>query len=134
MDSNQFVFFAFVEPSKFSPNVDPVDPFFITELLKIYKKTSQIVFGNAFKHINNRKLGFSTYEKFRKRRAPENDEDPFKAFLEILDVGSISTRRHEWSFGNMLPISTRKMKLNFGNMGLVSSNKVLTVNVGMSKK
>ncbi len=38
----------------------------------------------------------------------ENDEDPFNEFLKILDMGSISTRKHEWDFGSMGLISTRK--------------------------
>ena len=32
---------------------------------------------------------------FGKRRTPEKNEDPSKQFLGILDMGSVSTRKHE---------------------------------------
>ena len=47
------------------------------------------------------------------RRAPKNDEHLSKEILKILDTGSISTRKHEWEFGNMGPMSTRKSEMKF---------------------
>ena len=43
-----------------------------------------------------------------KRRAPKNDEDPSKNFLKILNMRSISIKKHEWFFTNMVPISVSK--------------------------
>ena len=52
---------------------------------------------------------------FWKRRAPTNYEDPSKHILNILDMRSMSTRKHEWHFGSYLP---EKMKSTFGNFGI----------------
>ena len=43
----------------------------------------------------------------------EHDEDPSNIFLKILDMRSISTRKHEWNVGSMGPISTRKHERTF---------------------
>ena len=49
-----------------------------------------------------------------KRQAPNQDEDPSNKFVESLDMGSISTRKHEWDFGSYLP---ENMKWIFANSG-----------------
>ena len=48
-----------------------------------------------------------------KRRAPKHDEDPSKNFLEIMDMGPISIKKHEWIFANMVPISITEHKTIF---------------------
>ena len=70
--------------------------------------------------------GFPKFLTFWKRGAQEDDEDPFQKILSILDIKSIATRKHEWSFGSMGVISTRKHKCIFGNL---ESIKVPTANV-----
>ena len=57
--------------------------------------------------------GFPLLGKIWKRLVPKNDEDPSNTILNILDMGSISTRKHEWIFGSMVPISTRKHEMEF---------------------
>ena len=59
-------------------------------------------------------FGFPQCWNYWKRRKPHNDEDPSNTILDILDMGPISTRKHEWNFGICLP---EDMKLNFGNQG-----------------
>ena len=44
---------------------------------------------------------------------PKHDEDPSNKILKVLDVRSISTRKHEWDFGSMGLISTRKDEMEF---------------------
>ena len=61
--------------------------------------------------------------KFEKTQAPTNDEDPSDEILKILDMGSISTRKHEWIVGSYL---AENMKCSFDNLGSI---KTLTVNV-----
>ena len=58
-------------------------------------------------------LKLSDFVFYWKRRAPKKDEGPFDKFLEILDMGPIFTRNHEWIFGNMGSISTRKRERDF---------------------
>ena len=60
-------------------------------------------------HLETPKISFGKME----RRTPNNDDDSSNRFLEILDVKPISTRKHEWKFGNMGPISTRKHGMAF---------------------
>ena len=45
---------------------------------------------------------FSTKSK---RWAPKIDEESSDKILKILDMRSISTRKHEWNFANMEPTS-----------------------------
>ena len=35
------------------------------------------------------------FDQSWKRQGPKNDEDPFKRIADILDMGSISTNKHE---------------------------------------
>ena len=52
--------------------------------------------------------------KMLERRAPNNDEDLFKLLLKYwIDMGPISTRKHERDVGNMGQISTRKHEMAF---------------------
>ena len=37
-----------------------------------------------------------------------NDKDAFKQIFESMDMRSISTRKHSWHFGSMVPTPTRK--------------------------
>ena len=48
-----------------------------------------------------------------KRPAPKNDEGPCETCLEISDMRSLSTRKHEWDFGSMGLISARKHEMEF---------------------
>ena len=59
------------------------------------------------------KSGLSTCWTFSKRQAPKDDEESSNKILDILHMGSISTRRHEWHFGSMVPIYTRKHEMEF---------------------
>ena len=47
-------------------------------------------------------LGTSKFWQFWKRRAPKKDEDPLNQILEILDMRSISSRKHDMNFANMV--------------------------------
>ena len=60
--------------------------------------------GTSLKSIMFAYLDFKKCQIW-KRRAPKNDEDPSKNFLEILNIGPISIKKHEWIFANMVPIS-----------------------------
>jgi hypothetical protein len=46
--------------------------------------------------------------KKSKRVGPNNPNDLSNNFLEILDIRSISTRKHEMENGNTVPISSNK--------------------------
>ena len=48
------------------------------------------------KHVReSRHIGKQAFEHFWKRRGPTNHEDAFLTFLNILNMGPISTKRHE---------------------------------------
>ena len=55
------------------------------------------------------------------KRAPKNDEESSNEILKTLDMKSISSRKHERIFANMVPISITKHEMefwqfeNFGN-------------------
>ena len=52
--------------------------------------------NNNFVHLKVRKIKkFDALEHIWKGRVPQNDEDPFKQILEILNMGSISIKKHE---------------------------------------
>ena len=52
------------------------------------------------------------------RRAPTIPEESFNEMLKVLDMRSISIKKHEWSLANMLPMSitTHKMFLVISNI------------------
>ena len=54
-------------------------------------------------------FGNLMFDRFWKRRAPKNDEDPLNKMLEILYMGSISIKHMEWTFGNMGQISFKNI-------------------------
>ena len=68
----------------------------------------------SFKHIIFTYLDFN-FCQFWKRRAPKNDEDPFNKIFKILNMGSISIKKHEWIFANMVPISISKHEQFFAS-------------------
>ncbi len=53
--------------------------------------------GNTLKHISFVSLNFLETPKCQisKRRASENDEHPRQQIFKILDMGSISIKKHE---------------------------------------
>ena len=64
--------------------------------------------------------------RFGERRAPKNDEDPSTSFL---NMGPISTWKHEWIFINMVPISISKHEhywtsKMWATMGEIGKNKL----------
>ena len=65
----------------------------------------------VFLHISE--LWISIILEMLERQGPKNDEDPLNKILKILDMTSISTRKHGWDFGSMVPISTTKHKMEF---------------------
>ena len=69
--------------------------------------------GTSLKLIMFTYLDFENNCQGWKRRAPINDEDPSNKISKIMDMGPISTRKHEWNFINMVPISITKHKMTF---------------------
>ena len=69
----------------------PVDPVFIAFIIPKYFKKIRKYMGTSFKNILFLHIWTSKKCQMRKRRAPKNDEDPFKNFLKILNMGPIST-------------------------------------------
>ena len=74
--------------------------------ISLYQKTSKST-RKSWEHLG--KYYFHIWEfgnpklwHFSKRRAPQNDEDPSKNFLKILNMGQISTWRHEMIFWEYL--------------------------------
>ena len=58
-------------------------------------------------------LDFKFFCQFWERRALKNDEDPCNKISEIMDMRSISIKKHEWIFVDMVPISISKHKMTF---------------------
>ena len=56
------------------------------------KSRNQAFETNVFSNLKVPKIHFC---QFRKRRAPGNDEDPFNKILKILDMRSISIKKHK---------------------------------------
>ena len=46
-----------------------------------------------------------------------------KSLVKILDTRSISTRKHEWNFANMVPVYTTKQNRNSGNAGSIERDQ-----------
>ena len=57
---------------------------------------------------------------FDKFVGAENPDDPSYKFLTILNMGSISSRKHEMEIWNMGSVCFKRMKWNFGDMGSIS--------------
>ena len=74
--------------------------FIIPKYFKEYKKNHGDILENIIFHIWE--FGKSKMLTFSKRRAPENDDDPSKNFLKILNMGPLSTWKHEMIFGNII--------------------------------
>ena len=56
--------------------------------------------------------------QFRKRRAPNNDADPFDKISQIMDMRPISIKKHEWMFANRVHICTTKHNMVFWKFGI----------------
>ena len=63
--------------------------------------------GTSLKRIIFAYIDFKKCQ-FWKRRAPRIPEDPFNRIFKILNMRSISIKKHEWTFANMVPISISK--------------------------
>ena len=113
------IFSTILELSKFSPSMDPWTLCSLPKHFKRIKKHPSIISQNII-FICFKIVDFPKWNIWR-RRAPTNDEDPFKQCLKILDTRSISTRKQEWNFGSMRPISTRKHEVEFCNLGSIKS-------------
>ena len=61
-------------------------------------------------------LDFPTNCQFGKRRAPKHPEESYNEMLRIMNLRSISIKKHEWFFANMVPISTTKHKVAIGEL------------------
>ena len=60
--------------------------------------------------------------QFWKRRAPNNDEDPFNEILKILDMGPISIWKHEMFLGEYVSSKICKLPdINFPNNSFFES-------------
>ena len=73
-----------------------------------YTKRLQIFIDILFLHIWTSKKC-----QFWKRRAPKNDEDPSNKIFKILNMGPISTWKHEMILWESLRISTWKHEMMF---------------------
>ena len=79
--------------SKSSLNLDPINGQIWTRAPRIYHQNTSKSTRNLWEHPYKRLfLHIWTSKKCQiwKRRAPENDEDPSKNFLKILNMGPIS--------------------------------------------
>ena len=104
-------FWNFQKNPKYGPNT-----------LKIRDKSKINLEKVLFLHISKFWICRSL-ETLKKAGTGNKYEDPFKQILKIVDMGPISTRKYEWTFGSYLP---ENMKWNSGNLGSI---KVQTVNV-----
>ena len=97
---------------------DPWDPLFMdyTNLRK--KQKCYTINGNIFQ-ILFLHIWTSMLCQFWKRWAPNNDEDPSNRISKIMDMASISIKKHERIFADMVSISTTKHIFVKGNFEVV---------------
>ena len=62
------------------------------------------IYGNIFKTQYFYISGLKENGQFWKRQAPENDEDPFNKIFKILNIGTISIKKHGWICPNMVQL------------------------------
>ena len=91
--------------------------FWDTAILQSIHENSPIIFENNWKSQN---LGTPTFKK-KKRWGPTIPDDQFKKFLEILNMWSISSRKHEmtiwyWIWDRYLSTKTWNRNLLISNL------------------
>ena len=88
----------------------------------LYLETSRYLTQNqetSLEHLKNQysyksqNFGISICCQVSKRWAPKRDEDPFKKTFEILNMGPVSIKKHEWMFPNLVTISISKHEMAF---------------------
>ena len=106
------IFWTFLELLKDQLNMDPWTPYSSPRHFKKYKVQSQII----LKHIIFTYLRILNLD-FGKRRAPNNDGEPFNKSWKSWMWDQYPANKHEWYFANMVPKSVTK-KWHVGFLGI----------------